>query len=1423
MSRYFLILTLFFVPLLVFSQVRVPNHTIHISNAPLIIQNDLSNNWKRIKSDPSVWYDNAMYALIQFNDIPSDDEKAVLSNLGIDLLNYIPNYAWVSSIDSNIELDDLLLLDVRHVTKVLPDWKVSDEIISGTIPEYAGSSENLKVKVLFWNYGKEIDVSGIVGVFGSKVNSVDTEKGWASIECPLELISIIAEHPTVQYIEFISPPISGDGILDESERTISTYISENPGKGFYFDGTGVKIGVEEGGIVDPAQNPNFRSRINRSNETSTNISGHKTGVALRMGSAGNINPKDRGTAFGAEVYSGGFDFANAALDQVTIINRSVGWGCPSGSETYNSSSQNYDNLVRTYPSFMITHSAGNIGGSNCYVGTAGWGNITGLPKMAKNIFVVGSSGNDGTLAGFSSRGPAKDGRILPNVVAPGAGGTSHASPNLAGVYGQLNHAYRFHNGGTIPNSGLLKAIILNTADDMLNPGPDFKTGFGHVNARRAYEVIRQSQFSSSFVSQGGSNTHLISVPQNLKVLKVMVYWVDWEATPGIVSRALVNDLDVILNDPNAVNYQPWVLNPNFNAATLDDYAVRATDSLNNVEQITLKNPVGGNYLLSVTGTMVPQGPQEYFINYEFVDDNIIVTHPHGGEKWVPNETERIRWDACDSNLTFDLSFSSDNGATWSTIASQINADDRYYDWTVPELFTDQAKIKLERGTIGGVSDTTFTILAQPSGLDLVWSCSDSSLLIWDELQNADGYILYRIVGDYMDSVGYTTANAFIFNGLSLTESEFLTIAAVQNGIVSRRSIAIERLPNDLNCNYNDAGTLQLVSPGVDNIPSCMAGITENIEVLVRNLGVNTIDSIPIALRVNGGLIYYETIYSAIPSGADYSHVFSASPYLGLGTNFVQVWTALNGDMFPVNDTIGRTITVYPASSSSVTLTQEFDNFTNCSTSWDCELVNCSLQDGWYNVPNSAGDDIDWRTDNNGTGTSMTGPSGDHTSGTGKYLYLEGSGNGGSGCVNSTALLYSPCLDMAGVNQAELSFWYHAYGSSIGELHVDAIADGELYEDIMIPIIGAQGDQWINQIVDLSQFTGRKLVVVFRGSTGSGYQSDLALDDIEIRTSPLANFFSTNTELCISDVIMVNNFTVYGDSYEWSIQPNTVTFQNGTNINSTNPQLSFDSSGDYSIQLIATNTIGTDTLLYTDYIHVWEEVPSLSPTSAFCEYDSVLIFSNNAQTVDYYLNGSIVNSSNAPSYNYQNISEGDTIHVTYHLNSGCTLNSDSIILEFVDVEVGVIQTDIQLSAISSGVSYQWIDCENNNAVIPGETDQIFIPVLDGEYAVEVTENGCKDTSACFVFDLNSLSEYEWESFKLYPNPTSGALTIDFGKVQSGVNVTVHSLIGQVVEVLNFENQSKVQFELKGAPAVYLVEVRSENVSRTVRVVQNNGGI
>lgn len=1392
------------------------NYRIHLNGGPLSIANDLNSNWLSLKSDLQSILQEDVYGLVQFNNIPTSDEKKTLLTSGIELISYVPNYAWIAKLDTSVQASTLVSLNIRNITKISSSWKMTEELKTGIIPDYAGSKDRVRVKILFWKEDKIYAPSEIIRSSDTSIQILEEENYSVEVEASWSRLLSLAAHPQVQFIEFVNPPLENEGILDESERAISTYISDNPGKNYYFDGSGVIIAVEEGGIIDTLQDPNFRSRLDRTNESGTSVSGHKTGVALRMGGAGNINPKERGTAFGAEVHSGGFNFAVAAANDVTIINRSVGWGCPSGTTTYNSSSENYDNLVRTNPTFMITHSAGNAGSSNCYAGAATWGNITGLPKMAKNIFVVGASGNDGTLTGFSSRGPAKDGRILPNVVSPGAGGTSHASPNLAGVYGQLNQAYRFHNGGVIPNSGLLKAIILNTADDMLNPGPDFKTGFGSINGRRGYEVILQNQYLTSSITQGTSNSHSIIVPSNVRKLKVLVYWVDWEATPGITTRSIVNDIDIVLQNPTGTNYQPWVLNPAFDVATLDNPAVRATDSLNNTEQVTINNPISGVYNLTVSGTMIPQGPQEYFLTYEFVTDEIVLTHPHGGEKFVPGETERIRWDACDSNLNFTVSYSLDNGSSWSSAANGLSPNSRYFDWTVPSAITNQARVKVERGATVGISDTTFSILAQPTGLQHIWACADSSLFKWDAFPNADGYVVYRIVGDYMDSVAYTTTNTVILNGLSLTESEYISVAAVVNGVTSRRVIAIERAPSNLNCDYYNLGSVALLSPGTNVFPSCMAGSNSEITLLVQNWGVNAVDSIPVFYSLNGGAPVTDTIFTLMPSGSDEQFTFFSSPNFPVGTNTLDVWTAYPGDLIFANDTISFTFEVYASSSASLPITENFDSFTNCSTAWDCELVNCAMQNGWYNLPNGAGDDIDWRTFENATGSVNTGPSADHTSGSGKYIYLEGSGP----CTNSTARLYSPCIDMTGLNQVAMSFWYHAYGSGIGELHVDAISDGVLYEDIMTPVVGDQGDQWFYQSVDLSQFSNTQLVVVIRGSTGGNYFSDLAIDDINIELSPVANFTSPQTQLCEFDIITLDNTTTNADSYEWSFSPNTVTYF-GSNANSFEPMVSFNDPGTYTVQLVGSNTSSSDTTILVDYIYVWDNDVSITAATDYCVSDSVIVYAdNNGQPVDYFLNGVIQNSSTDSSYYYSNATDGDTIYLVYNVNNNCSLTSDSIVITVTDVDNGIAQNGLILNASAQGATYQWIDCGNNNAPISGETNQTFAPMTDGEYAVIVTENGCTDTSDCLLFSTNSLDDLNGLVLNYYPNPTTGQLTIELGQSIAKVGVTVRTVLGQILSQTSFENESEFSVEIKGEPAVYFVELSVDGKVHALRVVKKD---
>ena len=130
------------------------------------------------------------------------------------------------------------------------------------------------------------------------------------------------------------------------------------------------------------------------------------------------------------------------------------------------------------------------------------------------------------------------------------------------------------------------------------------------------------------------------------------------------------------------------------------------------------------------------------------------------------------------------------------------------------------------------------------------------------------------------------------------------------------------------------------------------------------------------------------------------------------------------------------------------------------------------------------------------------------------------------------------------------------------------------------------------------------------------------------------------------------------------------------------------------------------------------------------------------------------------------------------NGNTTTQTQYVIVNNVDVNV--TQAGSLLTADAAGAAYQWLDCDNENAVINGETNQTFTPAVTGNYAVEVTENGCVDTSACFLVDYTGLDDLSSASLLVYPNPSNdGYFTIQFEGTISAV--VLFDMLGRTIEV------------------------------------------
>jgi hypothetical protein len=147
------------------------------------------------------------------------------------------------------------------------------------------------------------------------------------------------------------------------------------------------------------------------------------------------------------------------------------------------------------------------------------------------------------------------------------------------------------------------------------------------------------------------------------------------------------------------------------------------------------------------------------------------------------------------------------------------------------------------------------------------------------------------------------------------------------------------------------------------------------------------------------------------------------------------------------------------------------------------------------------DDINWTVIKGATPSKTntqaggTGPSKDHTSGSGMYIYVEASTPNNPG---KDAILLSPVFDISTFKHPQVTFWAHMFSREkrMGEFWVDVYANGK-WNDSVVYLTGDHGDQWFEQVIDLTRFTDNKVQVRFRVTTGTDYDSDICIDDFAI--------------------------------------------------------------------------------------------------------------------------------------------------------------------------------------------------------------------------------------------------------------------------------------------------------------------------------------
>jgi hypothetical protein len=134
---------------------------------------------------------------------------------------------------------------------------------------------------------------------------------------------------------------------------------------------------------------------------------------------------------------------------------------------------------------------------------------------------------------------------------------------------------------------------------------------------------------------------------------------------------------------------------------------------------------------------------------------------------------------------------------------------------------------------------------------------------------------------------------------------------------------------------------------------------------------------------------------------------------------------------------------------------------------------------------------------------------------------------------------------------------------------------------------------------------------------------------------------------------------------------------------------------------------------------------------------------------------------------------------------------------------VTQNNNTLTAVANA-TYQWLDCNNGNQPIANATGQIFVAPNPGSYSVQITENGCTQTSACIEVLVTSVTNETISNFYIFPNPTNNIITINAHQIIKKIHVI--DITGKYV--LNINNSNTADLS-SIAPGLYNLALEFDN--------------
>ena len=604
--------------------------------------------------------DNTRFAIVQLVEHDYTLFEELITRLGLVDLDYIPDDSYLVRLpaDSSAALSAIEELSshpsIRAVVVQHPGWRVNSDLMQISLDAFSG----IPVPAI------DVDVTPAGDLSIEQIEGLQehlSSTGAEEVRCDAWLCQVKGIDPVWMIVLandgriLFTEPSSNLVLANDYARNIARIdeVVNNHNSG--LDGTGEVAAISDSGL--DSDHGDFTGRLltiynnfGPDNSGADMNSGHGTHVAGIMLGDGSGDSTYQGMAPATT-----FQFYQLEHDQSGQLARwgslydmfrhsrqqsagvhSNSWGAENMGGQYTSDSRSADAFMDDYGDYTVLFAAGNDGAS---------GQTTvSPPSTAKNVLTVGASttgrpftASVGQVASFSSQGNTLDGRIKPDIVAPGvqicsaraeeaqypagascsnarhgnndpmymkADGTSAATPVTAGAAVLVRQFLRDHMNVNQPRSDLIRAILINGAKDLGSADiPNSDEGWGQLDLQRSIYPTSGILALNTFFDQNQSLTPGYSYLYTYGIdggygFSVTLVWNDREGSSSASqsSPRLVNNLNLLVTAPDGTSYKGNVFSNGFSTTG------GAYDALNNVERVKVGSTQSGNWTIQVSNS-----------------------------------------------------------------------------------------------------------------------------------------------------------------------------------------------------------------------------------------------------------------------------------------------------------------------------------------------------------------------------------------------------------------------------------------------------------------------------------------------------------------------------------------------------------------------------------------------------------------------------------------------------------------------------------------------------------------------------------------------------------------------------------------------------------------------------------------------------